>query len=71
MTDTDMILRLLSLNESLSSSEIHEKIKYQKSSRTLIRLLDKLVDKKLVTRKGINKGTKYSLSKSYGIMHSQ
>lgn len=70
MTDTDMILRLLSLNESLSSSEIHEKIKYQKSSRTLIRLLDKLVDKKLVTRKGINKGTKYSLSKSYGIMHS-
>lgn len=70
MTDTDLILHLLSNSESLSSSEIYERIKYQKSSRTLIRLLDKLVDKKLVTRKGINKGTRYSLSKSYGILHS-
>lgn len=70
MTDTDLVLALLSQHESLSSGEIYERIKYPKSSRTLIRLLDKLVDKKLVTRKGINKGTRYSLSKSYGILHS-
>ena len=70
MTDTDLILHLLSQNESLSSSEIFEEIKFQKSNRTLIRLLDKLVSRKLITRKGVNKGTKYSLSNSYGILHS-
>jgi len=70
MTDTDLILNLLSNGKSFSSSEIYERIKYSKSSRTLIRLLDKLVEKKLVARKGVNKGTKYSLSKSYGILHS-
>lgn len=70
MTDTDLVLHLLSQNESLTSSEIHERINYPKSTRTLIRLLDKLVNKKLVLRKGVNKGTRYSLSKSYGILHS-
>jgi Fic family protein len=66
----DLILHLLSTNDSLSSSEIYEKIKYDKSSRTLVRLLDKLVEKKLVERVGVNKSTRYSLSKSYGILHS-
>ena len=70
MTDTDLILHVLSKNQPLSSSEVFEKENYQKSSRTLIRLLDKLVDKKLVSRVGKNKGTKYSLSRSYGILHS-
>lgn len=70
MTDTDLILHVLSNEQSLSSTEIFEKIGYPKSSRTLIRLLDKLVAKKLVNKRGINKGTKYSLSKSYGILHS-
>jgi len=70
MTDTDLILHLLSNNDSLSSSEIYEKINYHKSSRTLVRLLDKLVAKKLVERVGFNKGRRYSLSKSYEILHS-
>lgn len=70
MTDADLILRLLSNGESISSSEIYDKINYQKSNRTLIRLLEKLVDKKLITKLGLNKGTRYSLSKSYGILHS-
>lgn len=70
MTDTDLILYILSNNDSLSSSGIAKEMNYQKSSRTLIRLLEKLVAKKLVKRVGINKGTKYSLSKSYGILHS-
>ncbi|MEM6376791.1 MAG: Fic family protein [Bacteroidota bacterium] len=64
------MLRLLNDSKPLSSSEIYDQIKYEKSSRTLIRLLDKLVDKKLVIRTGVNKGTKYSLSKSFGILHS-
>ncbi|WP_375562680.1 hypothetical protein ACE193_09130 [Bernardetia sp. OM2101] len=70
MKDTDQILHLLSKSDSLSSSEIYEKLSYKKSSRTLVRLLDKLVDKKLVVKTGANKGTKYSLSNSYGILHS-
>ena len=70
MTDTDLILHLLSQHTSLSSSEIYDRIKFQKSNRTLIRLLDKLVGKKLVVKSGINKGTSYSLSKSYDILHS-
>ncbi len=70
MADTDIILHALSIESPLTSSEIFDRIKYLKSSRTLKRVLDKLVDKKLVERTGINKGTKYSLSKSYGILHS-
>ena len=64
MTDTDLILHILSKNQPLSSSEIFEMLNYQKSSRTLIRLLDKLVDKKLVSRVGKNKGTKYKINSS-------
>jgi hypothetical protein len=70
MTDTDLILHLLSNEDTLSSSEIYEKINYDKSNRTLVRLLDKLVGKKLIEKTGVNKGTRYSLSKSYGILHS-
>jgi len=70
MTDTDSILHALSIESPLTSSEIFDRINYLKSSRTLKRALDKLVDKNLIERTGINKGTKYSLSKSYGILHS-
>ncbi|MEM6261548.1 MAG: helix-turn-helix domain-containing protein, partial [Bacteroidota bacterium] len=70
MTETELILHLLSKGDALSSREIFEKIQYEKSSRTLARLLDKLVAKNLVDRVGVNKGTKYSLSKSYDILHS-
>ncbi|MEM6320449.1 MAG: Fic family protein, partial [Bacteroidota bacterium] len=70
MTETDLILHLLSKSPPLSSTEISDRIKFPKSNRTLIRLLDKLIDKKLIDKKGVHRGTKYSLSKSYGILHS-
>lgn len=70
MTETDQILKVLDKESPLTSTEIFDKINYQKSTRTLIRVLDKLVSKKLVEKTGVNKGRKYSLSKSYGILHS-
>ncbi|MEN0002993.1 MAG: Fic family protein [Bacteroidota bacterium] len=70
MKDADLILQLLSHSASLSSSEIYERVAFQKSNRTLIRLLDKLVAKKLVVKSGTARSTRYSLSKSYGILHS-
>lgn len=70
MSDADLILGVLSNRAPLSSTEIYAAIGYAKSSRTLKRVLDRLVEKKLIDKIGVNKGTKYSLSKSYGILHS-
>lgn len=70
MSEVNLILELLSEHPQMTSSEIYSAIDYQKSSRTLNRLLDQLIDKKLVEKVGVNKGTRYSLSKSYGILHS-
>ena len=70
MSEVTLILELLSERSQMTSSEIYSAIDYKKSSRTLNRLLEQLIDKKLVEKVGVNKGTKYSLSKSYGILHS-
>lgn len=70
MSDSDLILKALSEKSRMTTSEIFAAIGYEKSSRTLKRVLDQLVEKKLVKRVGVNKGTRYSLSKSYGILHS-
>ncbi|NJC28498.1 Fic family protein [Neolewinella antarctica] len=70
MTESDQILRALDEASPLTSTEILERIDYQRSSRTLNRLLEKLVSKNLVERTGANRGTKYKLSRSYGILHS-
>ena len=43
---------------------------YQKSTRTLVRLLDRLIARRLVVKTGINKGTRYALSESYRLLHS-
>ena len=59
----DKIMKVRPLDTEMWEDEVFEKVNYQKSGRTLIRLLDKLVDKKLVSRVGKNKGTKYSLSR--------
>ena len=70
MSDFDLVLNVLSAKSPMTSSEIYAAIGYEKSSRTLKRVLDQLVEKKLVDRVGANKGTRYSLSKSYGSLHS-
>ncbi|WP_183497357.1 Fic family protein [Neolewinella aquimaris] len=64
------ILKLLSSQSGLTSSEIHDRIKSTKSAKTTKRVLDQLVDKKLIEKEGLNRYTSYSLSKSYSILHS-
>lgn len=70
MRDSDLILKILREETQMTSSEIYTAIKYAKSSRTLKRELDQLVKKKLINKVGVNKGTRYSISRSYGILHS-
>ena len=64
------ILSTLKDNSDLSSSEIHDKLGNQNSYSTTKRTLLKLVEKKLIDKIGNRKGTKYKISKSYGILHS-
>jgi len=64
------ILSILKDNSDLSSSEIHDKLGNQNSYSTTKRTLSKLVEKKLIDKIGNRKGTKYKISKSYGILHS-
>lgn len=70
MKDSDLVLKLLSEESNLTSTEIYDAISFDKSSKTLKRLLDELVHKKLIKKVGINKGTRYSLSESYEFLHS-
>lgn len=66
----DQILVILKENQELSSGEIHNKLGGQRSYSTTKRTLSKLVKKKLIDKVGNRKGTKYKISKSYGILHS-
>lgn len=64
------ILNLLSEQSGLTSTEIHRRIGSSKSTRTVKRVLDQLVVKRLVDKTGVYKSTRYSLGKSYEILHS-
>lgn len=64
------ILELLKEHDSLTLQEIFAKVEYNKSTRTLQREIDQLIEKKLVEKRGIRKSTRYVLSKSYDILHS-
>ena len=70
MDDTDRVFQVLSSTPGLSSTEIAASMNYQKSTRTLVRLLDRLIAKRLVVKTGTNKGTRYALSESYRLLHS-
>lgn len=67
---SQQILAILSRQSNLTTTEIHSQVNARKSSRTVKRVLDELVAKKLVDRVGAYRGTKYSLGKSYSILHS-
>ena len=47
MRDSDLILKILRKENQMTSSEIYAAIDYGKSSRTLKRELDQLVEKKI------------------------
>lgn len=70
MNEFNQILELLRKESDLTSSEILRKINSTKNIRTIRRILDQLVAKKLVDKKGELRGTKYSLSRSFSILHS-
>jgi predicted transcriptional regulator len=70
MNAEHLILELLSQQSGLTSAEIHVGIGSPKSARTTKRTIDRLIDKKLLTKHGVKRYTTYSLSKSYSILHS-
>lgn len=70
MDEVSLILALLNAKPHLTSTEIHREIGSGKSIRTTKRVLDKLIEKKLVAKSGNYKATRYALSKSYSILHS-
>ena len=70
MNEEDRVLAALRTDESLSLVTIHQVVNYSKSTRTLSRLLDRLVSKGLVEKSGSFRSTKYRLSTAYGLLHS-
>lgn len=66
----DEIIEVLKKFPDSSSSEIHKKITASGSYSTTKRILSQLLEKKLVERKGNVKSTRYSIGKSYDILHS-
>lgn len=70
MEEERQVLSVLRTDQGMSLAEVYESVNYQKSSRTLSRLLDRLVAKSLVEKFGASRSTKYRLSASYGILHS-
>jgi len=66
----DQILSIIKDLQELSSSEIHEKLMGHNSYSTTKRTLAKLVEKKLIDKKGNGKGTKYQMGKSFNLLHT-
>ncbi len=70
MNTEHLILKLLTQRGGLTSVEIHTRIGSDKSAKTTKRVIDRLIQKRLLTTHGVNRYTTYSLSESYGILHS-
>lgn len=64
------IIALLKDNRVYSAVEIHEKIGSDASTKTTRRAIDKLVAKRLVDKSGTFRDARYSLGRSYSILHS-
>ena len=66
----EQIIAVITEHSVLSSREIHDKLSTENSYSTTKRILNKLVEKKLIDKIGRGRSTKYRLSKSYDILHS-
>lgn len=62
------VIEFLKINKELSSKEVHEGISKSLSYATVKRLLNKLIDKNLLTKVGQGKSTKYSVSPNFEIL---
>ena len=70
MEINDQIIRIITDNPNLSSSDIHERLNTKSSYSTTKRTLSRLVEKKLIQKTGNRKGTKYHIGKSYPLLRS-
>jgi Fic family protein len=62
------IIEIIKKNQEVSSKEIFEGISTSISYATVKRMLSKLIDKNLLTKKGQGKSTKYLISPTYEIL---
>lgn len=62
------IIELIKKNHEISSREIYESISNSASYATVKRMLSKLIDENLLTKKGQGKSTKYLISPTYEIL---
>jgi Fic family protein len=63
------IIELIKKNQEVSSKEIFEGISSSVSYATVKRMLSKLIDDNLLTKKGQGKSTKYLISPTYEILY--
>lgn len=63
------IIELIKKNQEVSSSEIFDSLSTSISYATVKRLLSKLIDENLLTKKGRGKSTKYLISPTYEILY--
>lgn len=70
LSDKDnLVLEFIKANPSLSSKEIHEGLDVRLGYATVKRTLQKLIAENLITAYGQGRGTRYQLSKSYGLLY--
>lgn len=62
------IIELIKKNQEVSSSEIFDSLSTSISYATVKRILSKLIDENLLTKKGQGKSTKYLISPTYEIL---
>jgi Fic family protein len=63
------IIELIKRNQEISSKEIFEIISFPISYATVKRILSKLIDENLLTKKGQGKSTKYLISPTYELIY--
>lgn len=68
-TEIIEIIEFVKKNKEVSSREIYESISTSISYATIKRLLSKLMDENLLTKKGQGKSTKYLISPTYEILY--
>lgn len=64
------ILEILGATPRLSSKEVHDRLSSEVSYATIKRVLNKLIQEKLIEVEGKGKGTKYKLSPAYKVFQS-
>lgn len=63
------IIEVIKKNQEISSKEIFEEISSSVSYATVKRILSKLIDENLITKRGQGKSTKYLISPTYELLY--